>query len=63
MLLAFINPSGPTREPQELAVLLINIGHTRVSAPPKALACFVVSIGPLSFNVRRGSKPDARRPL
>lgn len=25
MLLAFINPSGPTREPQELAVLLINI--------------------------------------
>ena len=27
MLLAFINPSGPTREPQELAVLLINIGH------------------------------------
>ena len=30
MLLAFINPSGPTREPQELAVLLINIGHIRV---------------------------------
>lgn len=25
MLLAFINPSGPTREPQELAVLLNNI--------------------------------------
>lgn len=38
MLLALINPSGPTREPQELAVLLINIGHTRVSAPRKALA-------------------------
>lgn len=29
MLLAFINPSGPTREPQELAVLLINIVNTR----------------------------------
>jgi hypothetical protein len=29
MLLAFINPSGPTREPQVLAVLLINIVHTR----------------------------------
>ena len=41
MLLAFINPSGPTREPQELAVLLINIGHTRVSAPGKARASFV----------------------
>lgn len=25
MLLAFINPSGPTREPQQLAVLLNNI--------------------------------------
>jgi hypothetical protein len=61
MLLAFINPSGPTREPQELAVLLINIGHIRVSAPPKARAGFVVSTGPLSFNVRRGWNPDARR--
>ena len=27
MLLAFINPSGPIREPHELAVLLINIAH------------------------------------
>lgn len=61
MLLAFINPSGPIREPQELAVLLINIGHKRVSAPRKALACFVVSTGPLSFKVRPGWKPDARR--
>lgn len=61
MLLAFINPSGPTREPQELAVLLINIGHIRVSAPRKALVCFVVSIGPLSFDVRLDWKPDARR--
>jgi len=36
MLLAFINPSGPTREPQELAVLLINIGHILSSAAHKA---------------------------
>jgi hypothetical protein len=60
MLLAFINPSGPIREPQELAVLLINIGHISSSAAQKH-ACFVVSIGPLSFKVRRGWKSDARR--
>lgn len=36
MLLAFINPSGPTREPQELAVLLINFGHISSSAAQEA---------------------------
>jgi hypothetical protein len=32
VLLAFINPSGPTREPQQLAVLLNNIALISGSA-------------------------------
>jgi hypothetical protein len=36
MLLAFINPSGPTREPQELAVLLNDIALISGSAQHEA---------------------------